>query len=53
VSPDELRDLLILTINRNSSTLNASPIEGTGVKAVVGVENEETGDLFLLEIAEA
>lgn len=48
-----LRDLLIPTINGNSSILNASPIEDTGGKAVIGIENEDTGTLFFLEITEA
>jgi hypothetical protein len=53
VSVEELRELLILTINRNTSTLDASAIEGAGTKSVVGVENTDTGDLFFLEIQEA
>lgn len=50
---DELRDLLILTINRNTSTLDASPIDGAGMKSVIGVENQDTGELFFLDITEA
>jgi len=53
VTTDELRELLILTINRNTSTLNASAIDGAGTKSVIGVENEESGELFFLEIQEA
>lgn len=49
----ELQELLILTINRNTSTLDASAIEGAGVKPVIGVENKDTGELFFLEIQEA
>lgn len=47
---DELRDLLILTINRNTSTLDAY---AAGVKSVIGVENQDTGELFFLDITEA
>jgi len=50
---NELRELLILTINRNTSSLNASEVEDTGDKTVIGVENEDTGDLFFLEITPA
>lgn len=53
MTPEELCDLLVLTINRNASTLNASPIEGAGTKSVIGIENEETSELFFLEIQEA
>jgi hypothetical protein len=53
VTAEDLRELLILTINRNTSVLNASAIEGAGIKPVIGVENEETGELFFLEIQPA
>jgi CheY-specific phosphatase CheX len=53
VTIDELRELLILTINRNTSTLNASAIDAAGVRAVIGVEDETSGTLFFLEIQEA
>jgi hypothetical protein len=53
VTTEDLRELLILTINSNTSTLNASAIEGTGTRPVIGVEDEDTGDLFFLEIQEA
>lgn len=53
MATDELRDLLILTINRNTSTLNASAIEEAGPKTVIGLEHEESGELFFLEITQA
>jgi hypothetical protein len=53
MTKSDLRDLLIRTINRETSTLNASPIDGTGVKEVIGVEDESSGELFFLEIVEA
>jgi len=53
MTPDELRELLILTINRNTSILNASSIDAAGTKAVIGVEHEPGGELFFLEIQEA
>lgn len=53
MTTEELRELLILTINRNTSSLNASAIEGAGAKAVIGVEDETSGKLFFLEIQEA
>jgi hypothetical protein len=53
MSTDELRELLILTINRNTSSLNASSIDAVGTKAVIGVEHEDSGELFFLEITEA
>ena len=53
MTKDELSELLILTINRNTSTLNASTIDEAGSKTVIGVEHEDSGDLFFLEITEA
>ncbi|MEU3285632.1 hypothetical protein [Streptomyces longwoodensis] len=53
MTTEELRDLLTLTINRNTSTLNASNIEGAGTKSVIGVEDEESGTLYFVEITEA
>jgi hypothetical protein len=53
VTTEELRELLILTINRNTSTLNASVIDAAGDKSVIGVEDETSGNLFFLEIQEA
>lgn len=53
MTTDELRELLVLTINRNTSSLNASAIEAAGTKAVIGVEHEDSGELFFLEITEA
>jgi hypothetical protein len=53
MTTDELRDLLLLTINRNTSSLNASSIDAAGTKAVIGVEHEDSGELFFLEITEA
>lgn len=53
MTADELKDLLVLTINRNTSILDASPIEGAGSKPVIGVENKDSGELFFLEIVEA
>jgi len=53
VTIEDLRELLILTINRNTSTLNASSIDAAGTKAVIGVEDEASGTLFFLEIQEA
>ncbi len=50
---DQLRELLILTINRNTSTLNASAVDDTGSKAVIGIEHEDSGELFFLEITKA
>ncbi|MFF9088430.1 hypothetical protein ACF1BE_18775 [Streptomyces sp. NPDC014991] len=50
---EELRELLILTINRGTSTLSASAIDTAGTKAVIGVEDETSGTLFFLEIQEA
>lgn len=50
---DELRDLLILTINRNTSTLDASKIDDSKGKSVIGVENKDTDELFFLDITEA
>lgn len=53
MTADDLRELLILLINRSTSTLNASLIEGAGTKSVIGIENEDTGELFFLEAQEA
>lgn len=53
MTKDELRELLILTINRNTSSLNASSIDVAGTRAVIGVEHEDSGELFFLEITEA
>lgn len=53
MTANDLRELLLLAINRNTSSLNASPIETEGTKPVIGIENEETGELFFLEIQEA
>lgn len=51
---EELRDLLILTINRNTSTLDASEIDTAGEgKAVIGIEHKDSGELFFLDIIEA
>lgn len=46
---EDLRELLILTINRNTTTLDASAIDAPGV---IGVETND-GELFFLEIREA
>lgn len=49
VDENELRGLLIRTINRNSSTLDATPIDEPGVIAI----EHETGAMFFVKITEA
>lgn len=54
MTKDDLRELLLLAINRNTSSLDASPIdEVVGDKTVIGIEHLDSGALFFLEIIEA
>ncbi|MFF7035422.1 MULTISPECIES: hypothetical protein [Streptomyces griseus group] len=52
MSTEEMRDLLLQTINQRNG-LNASPIESPGSSSVIGIEDEEAGVLFFLDITEA
>ncbi|WP_181849614.1 hypothetical protein [Streptomyces parvulus] len=53
MTADELRDLLTLVINRSSHSLDASTVTETGGKAVIGVEDKDSGAFFYVEITEA
>jgi hypothetical protein len=53
MTTDELRELLILVINRNTSTLDASSVEDTAIDGkLIGIEVIGTDDMFFLEITE-
>ena len=48
MTPEELRDLLILIINRNATVLRASVVDADN--ATVGIEDLDTGGWFTLEV---
>lgn len=54
MTADDLRDLLILTINRHTSTLDAGPVADEYAEGkLIGIEVIGTDEMFFLEITDA